>query len=242
MVKNAKDLVDARRPAVGYLRVSTEEQALEGVSIAAQKGKVESYCQLHGLELVAVEIDEGISGKRSDNRPGLQKALTVAVKRKAALVTYSLSRLSRSTRDAIDIAEQLDRAGADLVSLSEKIDTTTAMGRFFFTTVASLAQLERDQVAERTRVALAHKRSQGERISGLPPYGYDFTQDGKRLIANSSEQLVIDEIRTRRSDGESLRSIANALNSKFIPTKFGGKWYPEAVRRLAQRTREIECV
>lgn len=236
MVKKAKESADARRPAVGYLRVSTEEQAFEGISIAAQRAKIESYCDLHGLELVAVQSDEGISGKRSENRPGLQKALTVAVKRKAALVTYSLSRLSRSTRDAIDIAERLDRAGADLVSLSERIDSTTAMGRYFFTTVAALAQLERDQVAERTRMALAHKRSRGERISGLPPYGYDFSEDGRRLLVNRYEQSVIKRVVRLRTKGMSLRSIAQQLNKDGVDAKLGNTWYPEAVRRILLRT------
>ena len=79
--------------AYGYVRVSTEEQAREGVSLDAQRAKVQQYCDLHGLALARVYADEGISGKRADNRPGLQDAITAACGGKGALVVYSLSRL-----------------------------------------------------------------------------------------------------------------------------------------------------
>src|SRR5690348_12261484 len=108
--------------AIGYVRVSTEEQAAEGVSLEAQRAKVVAYCGLHGLSLDQTYADEGLSGKRADNRPGLQSAIIHTCKSKGVLVVYSLSRLARSTRDAIDIAERLAKAGADLVSITEKID------------------------------------------------------------------------------------------------------------------------
>src|SRR6185295_927090 len=109
---------------------------------------------------------------KADNRPALQAALEAACRGKAALVVYSLSRLARSTRDAIGMSERLHKAGADLVSLSERIDTTTAAGKMVFRMLAVLAEFERDQIAERTKGALSHMRNQGKRISGKIPYGY----------------------------------------------------------------------
>ena len=101
-------------------------------------------------ELVAVHVDAGLSGAKAHNRPALQAALTDACKHKAALVVYSLSRLARSTKDAIAISERLHKAGADLVSLSEKIDTTSAAGKMVFRMLAVLAEFERDIISERT--------------------------------------------------------------------------------------------
>ena len=117
-----------KQRAIGYIRVSTAGQATDGVSIGAQTARIRAWCDANGYQLADVFTDAGISGKRADNRPGLRRALDAADKRRAALVVYSLSRLARSTRDAIGSAEELDRAGADLVSLTERIDTGSARG------------------------------------------------------------------------------------------------------------------
>ena len=107
--------------AIGYVRVSTEEQT-NGVSLEAQEAKIRAWCTLHDAELVAIYRDEGISGyKRRDSRPGLDRALKQVCKIKGSLVVYSLSRLARNTRETIEIGECLNTCGADLVSLSEDI-------------------------------------------------------------------------------------------------------------------------
>jgi hypothetical protein len=94
--------------AIGYVRVSTAEQAAEGVSLDAQRARIAAWAHANAAELTAVYTDAGLSGGRADNRPGLQAALDAACTAKAALVVYSLSRLARSTRDAITISERLD--------------------------------------------------------------------------------------------------------------------------------------
>ena len=147
--------------AIGYIRVSTQGQADEGVSLAAQRAKIEAWCSLNDAELVAVFEDAGISGASMNGREGLHAALKATTKG-MALVTYSISRLARSTRDMLEIAERLDAKGADLVSMTEKIDTTTAAGRMVFKMLAVLADFERDQIGERTKMALAHKKAKGE--------------------------------------------------------------------------------
>ena len=106
-------------------------QADEGVSLDAQRAKIEAWCSLNDYELGAVHVDAGISGKKMKNRPGLQEAMADCGKG-SVLVVYSLSRLSRSIRDTMDISERLEKTGSDLVSLSEKIDTTSAAGRVGF--------------------------------------------------------------------------------------------------------------
>ena len=106
--------------AVGYVRVSTEGQAADGVSLDAQRSRIEAWCRANDFELLALHVDAGLSGKRADNRPGLQTALADACReRGTALVVCSLSRLARSVKDTLEIAGRLDREGANLVSLGE---------------------------------------------------------------------------------------------------------------------------
>ena len=124
--------------AIGYIRVSTQGQADEGVSLEAQRAKIRAWCELNDAELVAVFEDAGLSGASMKGREGLDAALK-ATGKGMALVCYSISRLARSTRDMLHISEQLDKKGADLVSLTEKIDTTTAAGRMVFKMLAVLA-------------------------------------------------------------------------------------------------------
>ena len=97
------------------MRVSTTEQAGEGVSLDAQRARISAWCAANGFDLVALHADEGLSGKSAANRPALRAALTDACTGKAALVVYSLSRLARSTKDALSISERLAKAGPDLV-------------------------------------------------------------------------------------------------------------------------------
>ncbi len=220
--------------AFGYCRVSTEQQADEGVSLEAQQAKIAAWCLANDIELDTVFVDAGISGKRADNRPELQKALIAACKAKGVLVVYSLSRLARSTRDTLMIAERLDKAGADMVSLSEKIDTTSASGKMMFRMLAVLAEFERDQISERTTSAMRHKQSKQERV-GEVPYGYDLSADGVTLSPNAEEQEAIGLINTLHQAGMSLRAIAAELNGRSVPSKKGGEWIHTAISRILKR-------
>jgi DNA invertase Pin-like site-specific DNA recombinase len=217
------------KTAIGYIRVSTPGQVDEGISLEAQQAKVEAWCVANDVDLSAVFMDAGISGKRQDNRPELQRALQAVTDSGGVLVVYSLSRLARSTRDTLDIGERLEKAGADLVSLSEKIDTTSAAGKMIFRMLAVLAEFERDLISERTITALAHKRQLGKR-TGTVPYGYDLHHDQESLVPNPDEQRIIDWMVELRSEGLSLRKIAARLTTKNIPTKSGNaEWTHTAV-------------
>ena len=114
------------KTAIGYIRVSTEQQANEGVSLDAQRAKIEAWCTHNGYELVQVYVDAGISGKSMDKRPGLQDALK-SLKKGMALVSYSLSRLARSTKDAISIGETVAKRKADLTKTKEQAKARARM-------------------------------------------------------------------------------------------------------------------
>lgn len=224
--------MDTPRKAVGYLRVSSERQVEEGVSLDAQEAKIRAYCQLNDLELLGIHTDAGISGKSAANRPALQSALHVA-DQGAVLIVYSLSRLARSTLDTITIAERLTKAGSDLVSLSEKIDTTTAAGRMFFKLMAIMAEFERDQLIERTKAAMDHKRSKGERL-GKIPYGYRLGEDGKTLEPDEEERQVLSLICRYREDGLSLRAISSTLAGQGIFAKSGQPFAPSTLKTIIE--------
>ena len=171
-------------------------------------GKDSAWCDLTGSTLVHTYADEGLSGFSIDKRPGLRHALDDACTRRGVLVVYALSRLARNTKETLELGEQLARAGADLVSLSENIDTTSAAGKMVFRMLAVLAEFERDQISERTAMAMAHKRQQGQRISRHAPYGSQLTHDGLTLEPNPAEQAVVTIARTLRASGLSTRAIA----------------------------------
>lgn len=218
--------------AIGYVRVSTQDQADEGVSLDAQREKVAAYCALHELVLLGIEADEGISGKRADNRPGLQRAMTKACEAGAVLVVYSLSRFARSTRDCIELADRIERCGANLASITEKLDTTSGMGRFFFRLMASLGELERDQISERTKLAMSHLRRRSKRISRRIPYGRDLADDGESLTRNEAEQAIIHRMKRERESGAGYHAIASRLNAESIQPKTGHHWYASSVRAV----------
>ena len=138
---------------VGYVRVSTDEQANEGVSLDAQRGKLAQYADLHDLDLVATEADAGVSAKTLD-RPGLRVALyRLASGEAAGLLIAKLDRLSRSVSDWNRLIEAYfgPVAGKELFSVADSIDTRTAAGRMVLNILMSVAQWEREAIAERTR-------------------------------------------------------------------------------------------
>ena len=217
--------------AIGYIRVSTQGQADEGVSLAAQRAKIEAWCIASDMELAAVFEDAGISGGSMAGRDGLHAAMK-ATGKGMALVCYSISRIARSTRDMLEIAERLDSRGADLVSMTEKIDTTTAAGRMVFKMLAVLADFERDQIGERTKMALAHKRSKGEVYAPIP-FGYEAIEG--RLVTVKAEAKIVGEILAMREAGTSYAEIAKAMNVRGIEGKRGGRWHASTVRYLIHR-------
>ncbi len=215
--------------AIAYLRVSTQSQVVDGVSLEAQEAKCRAWCQLNDTQLAGIYTDQGISGKKANNRNGLQAALK-ELNNGDVLLVFSLSRLSRSTKDTLEIAELLAKRGADLVSLCERIDTTSSSGRMVFRLLAVLSEFERDQVSERTRAALQHKKQNLQRV-GTIPYGFD--ADGGNLLPNYDELGIVAKMRELRDTGSSYHNIASALNDLGARPKNGAKlWYKATVRRI----------
>lgn len=217
--------------AIGYVRVSTSEQAIEGISLDNQNAKIRAYCVLNNLELAEVIEDAGKSGKNL-NREGIQ-ALLKKVKKFDAIVVYKLDRLSRKTIDILNLIETIRKAGVAFHSLNEKIDTGTAMGQFFLTIIAAIAQIERDLISERTRDVLQMKIANGER-AGQVPYGYRLSEDGNTLIKDKREQEAITLVRRLRAKGHTYQLICDRLTNRgYRP--MGRQWYPQTIKNILRR-------
>ncbi|MBM3267804.1 MAG: recombinase family protein [Candidatus Sericytochromatia bacterium] len=220
--------------AIGYIRVSTQEQAAEGISLAAQEAKIRAYADLYGLDLVDVVTDAGVSAKSLD-RPGLADALARLEAGEAdGLVILKLDRLTRSVSDWEALIDRHfgERAGKALMSVSDQIDTRSAGGRLVLRVLVTVSMWEREAVAERTALALAHKQAQGEHV-GSVPFGYRI--EGGRLVAADAEAVTVDRIVALRSAGLTLRGIADTLAAEGIATKRGGAWAPAQVANILRR-------
>lgn len=212
-----------RTRAVAYIRVSTDKQAEHGVSLDAQRAKLQAYAALYDLDLVAIEVDAGQSASTLD-RPALQSALALLRSRKAdALLVVKLDRLTRSVRDLGDLVDRYFGAGksASLLSVGDQIDTRTAAGRMVLNLLTTVAQWEREATAERTAAAMAHKAAAGEYTGGLAPYGFALAADGVRLVANAAEQAVLSQVRELRDSGLSMRAVAVELGKRGVLSRTG---------------------
>ena len=151
-------------------------------------------------------------------------------------MVYSLSRLPRSVKDTLAIVEQLERASCNLASITERIDTVSALGKMVFRLLSTLNEFEKDQLSERTFTAMAHLRSSGKRISSRLPLGWDLSPDGETLVPHPAEQQTVATICALRQQGKSMAAIALELDAARIPTKMGrAKWNGASIRSILQR-------
>ncbi len=240
----SRDASGPTAPAAAYIRVSTEEQAKGGVSLDVQEERLRAYAIASGLVLIRLIREEGVSGaKPLGERPGGKELLSLVARRQVChVVALKLDRLFRDAANCLAETRSWDRQGValHLVDLGgTAINTASAMGRMFLTMTAGFAELERNLIAERTATALQHKKRHGQAYSPTP-FGFD--REGGRIVPNDAEQVVLLRIRTLRTEGWSLGSIANDLNLRSVPTKTknrlgaatAGKWYPSTVRYMIE--------
>jgi site-specific DNA recombinase len=222
------------KTAVLYCRVSTENQATQGVSIKNQQQLLRNYANQNGYTEFIEIADEGFSGKNI-NRPGFTQMLDLVKQKKInSVIVYSLSRFARNTMDTLRTIEVLTKHNVTFISLSEKIETDTAVGKFFISVLASLSELERNQISERTKSALMYKKSKNELIGQLM-FGYDCF-DGKNLTENIEEQNTLRLMKELRERKYSYSQIANYLTENGLKNKKGEcKWYKSQVIRFLSR-------
>lgn len=226
--------------AVGYVRVSTDMQALEGVSLDAQREKLRAYCKLHEIELIGICCDEGLSASTLD-RPGLQSALKLLEGGKAN--TLLVVKLDRLTRSLLDLDTLVRRYFVEqryhLLSVTESLDTRTAMGRFVLYILGLIAQWEREAISERTRDSMAHLKRQGVKL-GAAPFGYAYgseldAEGRKQIVEVPQAQALIERIVGLHVEGKTPCAIAGQLRKENIPSPRSAKWSTNVVMSVLLR-------
>lgn len=210
---------------IGYVRVSTEEQAQHGYGLDAQQAALQRASDYRrtlndgAWEIVGWARDEGISGG-SLQRPALLGALEqIAAGDVDGLAVAKLDRFTRSQRDFCELVDWFEDAGATLVMLEPEIATTSASGRAMAQVMVAFAEMERGMAAERTRAGLAAKRAKGEPV-------------GRPSVSDRPE--LTERIQRMREDGMSLGAIAKQLTEEKIPTARGAAvWRPSSVQAAA---------
>lgn len=217
--------------ALGYCRVSTEEQGREGLSLGVQRARLQAYCMARGLAMQKIYEDVK-TAKNMTGRPALLGLLD-DVRRGDVIVCCKLDRIFRNTKDALEMMETFGKAGIELASIEESIDTSTPHGKFFFTLIAALATLEREQTAERTRRVIGALKDSGRKY-GPPPFGKRAV--GGDLRTDLGAERAIAEIRYLHGTGATLRGIASWLQENGPPPPRGkGRWHASTVRLLLRR-------
>jgi DNA invertase Pin-like site-specific DNA recombinase len=206
---------------VAYCRVSTEEQAVSGLGLSAQKEAIRHECVRRGLDLIALHEDLGLSAKTL-KRPALAAALLeLDSGQGSVLMVAKLDRLTRSVHDATGLMAKAEQSGWGLVALDAPVDTTTPQGAAMAQVLAVFAELERRLIGERTKAALAVRKSQGVRL-GRP----------QTLPLELRKHIL-----TLRQSGRTLTSIATELNNDGVPTSQGGaRWWPATIRAIVQNS------
>jgi site-specific DNA recombinase len=231
--------------ARAYIRVSTEEQAVSGFSLAAQRERLESFALSQGWQLAAIYEDDGYSAKDT-NRPALQLLLAEAQPDEVVLV-YKLDRLTRSVLDLYDLMKRFEQRRLRFKSATEEFNTTTTHGRLMLTLVAVLAQWERETIAERVKMGRQKKAASGEWPGGPVPFGYT-GRPGRVRAGRTLLQLVPDperahlvrELFDRYLGGQGVRALCLWLNDELgVRTAGGRRWQVTAVSRVL--TNPIYC-
>ncbi len=220
--------------AILYARVSTIDQAVNGVSLSAQVERMSSYSAAMGLHVVSVIRDEGVSaGKPLGTRPGGIRLLNMLKDNQANhIVALKLDRLFRNTEDALHLVTQWDSHNialhlCDLGGMN--VNTRSSMGKILMTLLAAFAEFERTLIAERTAAALAHKKRNRQAYNHEP---YGFIREGKQLIPHEAEQKVLKHIFAWRKEDMSLYRIAERLNDLGVPAKKGGVWHAATISHV----------
>ncbi|MFA7279138.1 MAG: recombinase family protein [Sterolibacterium sp.] len=224
--------------AIIYARFSPRPGAELCESIELQMERCRAYIGMKGYNELWIYEDRELSGGRADNRPGLQAALDTACQRKAVLVCYSLSRLARNTRDALAIIDRLEKHGANLALLDLNLDTASPMGRCMFTIMSAIAELERQQIAQRTSDAMQRHQANGRRMSRHAPYGFHAGRNGV-LVPSQYEQAAIQKIHELASRDMGPRAIARELERLDIRCRMRKAWHHGTVARILGRATPV---
>lgn len=220
---------DGEMRAAIYARVSTDDQAKDGFSIAAQVKRLNAYCKARNWQITGEYIDEGQSG-RSSTRPAYQKMMAEKENWDVLLV-LKMDRIHRNSKNFTIMMDNLKGWGKEFNSMQESFDTTTAMGRFVMDIIQRIAQLESEQIGERVKMGMTQKAKKGKGVLGSGvPYGYRFYDH--KLIVVPEEAIVVQEMFSDYASLMTLQDIARSFNDRGILTKQGRSWEKSTIHNV----------
>lgn len=208
-----------------YIRVSTERQAQEGYSVAAQKQNLISFAKTSNFKVYDIYADEGISGKDVEGRPSVRRLIKDIQDGKIDVVLIQkFDRLTRNLTDTEDFIQLFQKYDVDVWSISDgKVDISNSNGKFMTLLKGLFAQHERELTSERIKVAFNQKAKQGYTLCcACTPYGYNRKKGNKVIIINQEEAKVVRRIFKMYIEGTSFTTIAKRLTAEGIPTKRAG--------------------
>jgi DNA invertase Pin-like site-specific DNA recombinase len=235
----------------GYVRCSTEEQAISGVTIEAQKQDLKKEAETKGLKILDIFVDAGISGTVPPmERPNMRKMLLKLQAGDAdGVIVCKIDRLARDIRSFVNLTAYFDANKIGLVLLSPKIDTFDSTGKFMLNIFACVADLEREMISDRTVKALQYKKSQNQR-TGTIPFGKKLESENSNILIDDEEEqktiLRVLELRKTKinvlnKSGESVekpytfKKIADVLIEEKRKNKEGNvAWFPSQIQRMMQ--------
>jgi site-specific DNA recombinase len=210
-----------------YIRVSTDEQASEGVSLAMQEQKCKQYADLNDLPEAIIYRDEGKSGGTLD-RPGIDKLRSdITGGWLRDVIVLKLDRLTRKVADLGNLLEEFEKYGVTLHGVQDKLDTSSPSGRLVLHIMAAVAEWERDTIRQRVRDGMAEIKRQGFHV-GSPPYGWTAVENPTgpgQLLMPTSDYPAIKQARGRHGKGDSLAMIGR---------HFRGQHHPQAGKRIIE--------
>lgn len=220
-----------------YARVSTEEQAIQGYSITAQRAAINQYCSLYNKVVVDEYVDAGISGKSIAKRPELKRMLKELTMGKFdEVVVWKLNRLSRNTKDFLEIYEALEKNNIAFISLSENFDTSNPMGKFALQMLAAVGELERNTIVENVNLGLTQRARMGLH-SGGRALGYGIVPSTARpgkndMVIIESEAIIVRKIYRLFCEGKGFYQIAEILNQEGYKTIRGNPFSLQCIREI----------
>ncbi len=223
-----------------YARVSTEEQAEHGYSIDAQLDTLREYSQQNGKVVVGEYVDRGVSGKEMTKRHELKRLLRDADNGVFdEVIVWKINRMSRKTKDLLEIVEGLNKNNIYFRSYSEKFETETPMGRFALQMMGAVGELERNTIVENVKLGMKQRARMGLHNGGsclgyttVELDGSDRRNKKTKLVIVPEEVIVVKKIFEMYAAGKGFRAIANELNRKGYKTKKDNTFASDSIRQI----------
>ena len=200
-----------------YVRVSSQEQKLHGLSLDAQKMKLEEYAKKHNMRIVEWYMDEGVSGRKLiKNRPELQRMIHDAEDKKFSRIIFiKLDRFFRSVAEYHECMKRIDPVV--WTATEEEYDLTTANGRMLVNAKLMIAELEADMAGERITIVNEYKVTTGQPLSGTLPFCYKIVrgEDGRKKIVKDPEtEGIMESVLEHFQMHQSIRKTVVYINAK----------------------------